>query len=177
MPRDPRLITPQRAGANFQKVIVASATVASGVRIRELPPCGARFIKGGSILQEIPCDFIGVVAGGGRGLFFDAKSTEGDGLDVYNPKIIKPHQEQFLMTMRDAGAIAGFLVEWQAREMYLWLDARNLWVYKYGRDASANPRTLAFASENPIWWPVGDTRHLVNFRHLVRHYDPTHPLT
>lgn len=53
-------------------------------------------------------DYGGVVAPQGRGIFYDAKTTQRDRLEFDN---LHPHQITFLENMAACGGIAGFLVE------------------------------------------------------------------
>lgn len=56
-------------------------------------------------------DYGGVVAPTGRAIFFDAKSTKRTQLDFDN---LHSHQVEFLRRAMQAGALAGFLVEFSA---------------------------------------------------------------
>lgn len=53
-------------------------------------------------------DYGGAIAPTGRAIFYDAKSTQRDRLDLDN---LHPHQIFFLECMAATGAISGFLVE------------------------------------------------------------------
>lgn len=53
-------------------------------------------------------DYGGAVAPSGRAIFYDAKTTQRDRLDLDN---LHPHQVYFLERMAATGAISGFLVE------------------------------------------------------------------
>lgn len=53
-------------------------------------------------------DYGGVIAPDGRAIFFDAKTTKRKNLDFDN---LHAHQIDFLVRVGNAGAIAGFLVE------------------------------------------------------------------
>jgi penicillin-binding protein-related factor A (putative recombinase) len=61
-------------------------------------------------------DYGGVIAPGGRAIFYDAKSTQRERLDIDN---LHPHQIYFLEKMASAGAVSGFLVEFaRYRKVY-----------------------------------------------------------
>ena len=127
------------AGSQLEGAILASSYLPGcPVCLEQLPACGARFVgKGRAHPLPIPCDFIGVVRrfghpldGGliGHALFLDAKSCgpKLGAIRLNDPKILKPHQRRFLVAMRDAGGIAGLLVECRKLHSFLWLDAGHL---------------------------------------------------
>ncbi|MBK7997001.1 MAG: Holliday junction resolvase RecU [Blastocatellia bacterium] len=61
-------------------------------------------------------DYGGAVAPSGRAIFYDAKTTQRDRLDLDN---LHPHQIYFLECMATTGAISGFLVEFSThRKVY-----------------------------------------------------------
>ncbi|MCS6885892.1 MAG: Holliday junction resolvase RecU [Acidobacteriota bacterium] len=63
-------------------------------------------------------DYGGAVAPEGRAIFYDAKSTRRERLDLDN---LHPHQIHFLEQMAKNGAIAGFLVEFTRYQQVFFL--------------------------------------------------------
>lgn len=152
-----------RAGDAFESVIMASVRDREGqvVKLKDLPKCGARF-HGPGTAHPLPicCDFVGTVVGPGTGIFFDAKSTEDAyGFPLNDEKSLKGHQAEHLFEQREAGAIAGILVEARHLGQYLWLDGKHL-----GRGRAY------IAWHDPRWVKLGATGGLVQFRELVRAY-------
>ncbi|MEW6734830.1 MAG: Holliday junction resolvase RecU, partial [Acidobacteriota bacterium] len=71
-------------------------------------------------------DYGGAVAPLGRAIFYDAKSTQRDRLDLDN---LHPHQIYFLECMATAGAISGFLVEFMRYQKVFFLPIQLLQLY------------------------------------------------
>lgn len=142
----------QRSGSNFELAIMGSAAVSPHVILYALPKCGARFTgPRESHALPMPCDFIGAVKGTGRAIVFDAKScNDVYGIDLANPKIVKPHQARFLLNMDECNAVAGLLVECKRRMEYRWLPGSYL----------VAARTF-MAWHSPAWLILGPvTRHV-----------------
>lgn len=63
-------------------------------------------------------DYGGAIAPHGRAIFYDAKTTQRDRLDLDN---LHPHQIYFLECMATTGAISGFLVEFSTHKKAFFL--------------------------------------------------------
>lgn len=63
-------------------------------------------------------DYGGAIAPSGRAIFYDAKTTQRDRLDLDN---LHPHQIYFLECMATTGAISGFLVEFSTHKKVFFL--------------------------------------------------------
>ncbi|MBI4851721.1 MAG: Holliday junction resolvase RecU [Acidobacteria bacterium] len=63
-------------------------------------------------------DYGGAIAPNGRAIFYDAKTTQRDRLDLDN---LHPHQIYFLECMATTGAISGFLVEFSTHKKAFFL--------------------------------------------------------
>lgn len=80
--------------------------------------------KGGLLQREfVPeskaePDYGGAIAPNGRAIFYDAKTTQRDRLDLDN---LHPHQIYFLECMATTGAISGFLVEFSTHKKVFFL--------------------------------------------------------
>lgn len=128
--------TAQRSGSNFQKVIAQSAGLQkSVVSLEELPSFGARYVfdpklrKRKLITEKICCDYVGALVGF-SGFFADAKSC-GEAEKAFNVKLNimsedKIHQYRFLMRMKKAEMVAGYLIECKHLGEYLWLDVGHI---------------------------------------------------
>jgi recombination protein U len=68
-------------------------------------------------------DYGGVIAPQGRGIFYDAKTTQRDLLDFDN---LHPHQVTFLERMAACGAIAGFLVEFAKHQAVFFIPIQMI---------------------------------------------------
>lgn len=68
-------------------------------------------------------DYGGVLAPAGRAIFYDAKTTRRDVLDFDN---LHAHQVYFLERMAKLGAVAGFLVEFNAHDEIYFLPIQVL---------------------------------------------------
>lgn len=107
-----KLATLTGIGNAWERVIELSARASAGrVALYHLPQSGAKFTGAGKAHSKpMPCDFIGTLRGG-RGLFFDAKSTLAPNRFNYSAQHVHDHQRAFLVRMGEAGAAAGLLVE------------------------------------------------------------------
>ncbi len=150
-------IRANRSGSGFQKVVLQSAAMQpSVVQLRELPPCGGRYVGPNKFVAEkMPCDFIGVLKG--SPLFFDAKrcGVKSAHFDSYNEEQVRTHQREFLKRMHDAGAIAGFLVDCERTGEYLWLPGFVLGKYSW---------------DDPNWFRLGSRDKLLNFSMLWSYF-------
>jgi penicillin-binding protein-related factor A (putative recombinase) len=85
--------------------LIALARETGGIRQREFVP-----------ESKAEPDYGGAIAPVGRAIFYDAKTTQRDRLDLDN---LHPHQIYFLECMASTGAISGFLVEFSRhRKVY-----------------------------------------------------------
>lgn len=115
------------AGQAFEnEVMRAAIEQREVVRLAALPGCGARFVNARrAIPLPMPCDVVGCLLPAGRSIVFDAKNISNKtGISLADPKIVKPHQAEFLYDMAMAGAVAGLLVKCPAG--ILWLSGVHL---------------------------------------------------
>lgn len=96
---------PETGGHISGAQLVAMAREAGNAHLRDFIP-----------ESKAEPDYGGAIPPLGRAIFYDAKSTQRDRLDLDN---LHPHQIYFLERMAKTGAIAGFLVEFSKyRQVY-----------------------------------------------------------
>lgn len=153
-------------GRNFEHTVDRSCRDAQGEVFSLVTiPSGARWVRSGGKTVTIPTaspfDRIGVVVGTGRLIAFDCKSTEHASFPANHDNVVRTHQIDHLSRLRDAGGIAGFLVECRRLGRYLWLDAGHL-VPRPGKPIQWN---------DGRWVDLGPTTEHVQFRRLVMAYE------
>ncbi|MBO0720669.1 MAG: Holliday junction resolvase RecU [Blastocatellia bacterium] len=105
-------------------------------------------------------DYGGVLAGEGRAIFYDAKTTRRDALDFDN---LHAHQIIFLERTAGFGAVAGFLVEFSvSREVYF-LPVQVLSCWREANTRKSIPRRFFY--ENLVPAPPG--KGLIIFDYLT----------
>ena len=118
-------------GAEFEAEIMAGQLGPDGrpiLRLVQLPG-GGQFRGGRFVPVKSPFDFVGGFVRG-PGLFFDAKAVDAasnrTGLEVHNPKIVKPQQIEALATLAAVGHLAGVLVRCGPLADYRWMPGLRL---------------------------------------------------
>ncbi|MFQ3582399.1 MAG: Holliday junction resolvase RecU [Chloracidobacterium sp.] len=81
-------------------------------------------------------DYGGVMAPGGRAIFYDAKTTKRNALDFDN---LHPHQVTFLERMAACGAAAGFLVEFAAHQSVFFVPIQVVTLFRAARRRKSIP--------------------------------------
>ncbi len=104
-------------------------------------------------------DYGGVVAPHGRGIFYDAKTTQRGMLDFDN---LHPHQVTFLERMAACGAIAGFLVEFARHRAVFFVPIQVVTLFRAARRRKSIP--YSFCAE--YLTPVRAGRGLVIYDYL-----------
>ncbi len=104
-------------------------------------------------------DYGGVVAPYGRGIFYDAKTTQRSMLDFDN---LHPHQVTFLERMAACGAIAGFLVEFARHRAVFFVPIQVVTLFRAARRRKSIP--YSFCAE--YLTPVRAGRGLVIYDYL-----------
>jgi len=92
-------------------------------------------------------DYGGVVAPHGRGIFYDAKTTQRDLLDFDN---LHPHQVTFLERMAACGAIAGFLVEFARQGAVFFIPIQMVTLFRAARRRKSIPYHVCAAHLTPV---------------------------
>lgn len=95
-------------------------------------------------------DYGGVLAPAGRAIFYDAKTTRRDVLDFDN---LHAHQVYFLERMARLGAVAGFLVEFNAYQEIYFLPIQVLARWRDEAERKSLPQQ--FFTESLIVAPAG----------------------
>jgi recombination protein U len=104
-------------------------------------------------------DYGGVVAPGGRSIFYDAKTTRRDLLDFDN---LHAHQIAFLERAAKFGAIAGFLVEFNSHGEVYFLPIQIL--LRWRDESKRRSLPYRFFAENLVAAPKG--RGMIVFDYL-----------
>jgi recombination protein U len=104
-------------------------------------------------------DYGGVLAGDGRAIFYDAKTTRREALDFDN---LHAHQISFLERTAGFGAVAGFLVEFSSYGEVYFLPIQILSRWRETSTRKSIPHR--FFSENLIPAPAG--KGLIIFDYL-----------
>lgn len=113
------------AAAKSFESIVQLALEKSGVRLCNIPRQGGKYVGKDQFIRDIaPCDFIGAINGAGRMFICDAKTCEHP--TRFEMRKIAEHQYEELVTMKQAGAVAGVIVELEHIRRIKWLDASEL---------------------------------------------------
>jgi recombination protein U len=105
-------------------------------------------------------DYGGAVAPDGRAIFYDAKTTQRERLDVDN---LHPHQIYFLERMATTGAISGFLVEFARYSKVFFLPIQVMQGYCQATGHKSVPFT--FFTNHLV--PVGSGKGLLIFDYLT----------
>jgi penicillin-binding protein-related factor A (putative recombinase) len=105
-------------------------------------------------------DYGGAVAPSGRAIYYDAKSTQRERLDIDN---LHPHQVYFLERMASMGAISGFLVEFASHSKVFFLPIQVMQRYCAATGHKSVPFT--FFVKNLL--PVGSGKGLLIFDYLT----------
>ncbi len=144
----------------FETVVAASGR--GVVELVRLPPTGGRWIaKGRFVSQNVPCDFVGTVIAGGRGIFLDAKTDAAEGKRFQINHAFsngREHQREFLIRMGKAGAVSGLLIEPRDARFgcYRWLPWHAL-----------SETSVAWDGSDVLWIGAGNKTGLVMFERIV----------
>lgn len=161
-PRNPKR-SPGQVGASFEKLLDLSA--AKYCYRPNLPPIGARRIKGGELIPlRMPYDRILFHNKTGRGICLDAKSCSlSRTFPVGNEDHLPTHQRDALIEagQRCPNIIAGLLVEASHPDLslVLWLPWPVL----------INPPP-SIPWDDDRFVEIGPNEDLINFDALVEHY-------
>jgi penicillin-binding protein-related factor A (putative recombinase) len=142
-------------GRGLEAVVIASQM--SVIAIEKMPT-GAKYIGGEWRPIASPVDYVGTVCGRGLAIVFDAKQCLlSVSFNVGNRDHFPEHQRQFLMRQRDAGAIAGVLVEATHPKVaaYFWLDAIHL-----------RQQIPSIRWDDPMFVRLGPSNRIINFRNV-----------
>ncbi len=105
-------------------------------------------------------DYGGVIAPGGRAIFYDAKTTQRNLLDFDN---LHAHQITFLERAARFGAIAGFLVEFSSHDEVYFLPIQI--IVRWREESTRKSLPYRFFSENLVAAPPG--KGLIVFDYLA----------
>jgi len=105
-------------------------------------------------------DYGGAIAPHGRAIFYDAKTTQRDRLDLDN---LHPHQIYFLECMATTGAISGFLVEFSTYKKTFFLPIQL--VRRYCHTTGYKSLPFRFFEHHLV--PVGAGKGLLILDYLV----------
>lgn len=92
------------------------------VELFNIPPCGAKFIRGkGMVGTKVACDLIGTIKGKGRAFICDVKRSERVTAFYFADKLAT-HQRLEIVRAGHAGAVAGLIIECVPRSLWYWID-------------------------------------------------------
>lgn len=111
-------------------------------------------------------DYGGVLAPSGRGIFYDAKTTQRDLLDFDN---LHPHQVTFLERMAACGAVAGFLVEFAKHRAVFFVPIQVVALFRAARRRKSIP--YRFCAQNLPVVPSGQGLVIYDYLRAIEYQE------